>query len=377
MQDLVRGRWASVSWAAVLVAGLSGIAGAQSGGSDSPKQNPPDPTFAQRPAPQPKSSIIPDGKIKIDVVVTDATGKPVIGLEPWDFKILDNGRSQKVISFRRYDGAQGKPEPPVEVVLVLDLLNLPFQQVAFVRSEVDEFLRQNGGHLKQPTSLMVLTEKGIQALPRPSVDGNAIADVVDKMKGYVSSINAAMGGDGWVERFQRSTRAIDEIAQNEQKKPGRKLLIWVGPGWPMLARPSDGYTERDRRRNFDGIMELSTALRQARMMVFSVAPGGASGMNPLLYQQFLNPVRTYRDAESGNLGLKVLVTHTGGVIYGPDNDLVRQLNRCIENADAFYRIGFNPVPAEHTDGYHDLKVTVDQPGAVVRTTTEYYGEAQP
>ncbi len=363
-------------WIALMLLAISVVSGAQNAAPENTKPEPPDPALTQRPAPTPKNSIIPEGKIKLDVVVTDTVGNPVTGLEPWDFKILDNGQTRKVVFFRRYDGAQGKPDTPVEVILVVDLLNLPFQQVAFVRSEVDEFLRQNGGHLKQPTTLMVLTEKGLQALPRPSMDGNAIAAVVDQMKGHVSSINAAMGGDGWVERFQRSTRAIDEIAQNKQKTSGRKLLIWVGPGWPMLARPSEGYTDTDRHRNFDGIVELSTALRQSHLTVFSVAPTGASGVNPILYRQFLNPVKTYRDAESGNLGLKVLVTQTGGMFYGPDNDLVSQINKCVENADDFYRITFDPPAADH-DGYHELKVIVDRPGAVVRTATGYYNQPQP
>ena len=347
--------------------------GAQSG-SNHPKQELPDPMLSQRPVPKPQSLLISEGKIKLDVVVEDAAGKPVSGLEPWDFKILDNGQARKVVSFRRFDGVQVKPEPPVVVDLVLDLLNLPFQQVAFVRSEVGEFLRQNGGQLKQPVTLMVLTEKGLQIMPHPSTDGNAIAGVVDQMKGHVSSINAAMGGDGWVERFQRSTRALDDIAQNEQKKPGRKLLIWVGPGWPMLNRPSDDYTEKQQRRNFDFIVEVSTALRQAHLAVYSVAPAGASGVNPILYQKFLSPVKRYQDAESGNLGLRVLAAQTGGKIMGPDNDLVGQINRCIEDANAYYQISFNPPAAENSSEYHDLKVEVDRPGLIVRTTTGYYNQ---
>ena len=306
------------------------------------------------------------------MVVEDESGKPVMGLEPWDFKILDNGQARKVVSFRRYDGVQVKPDPPVEVILVMDVLNLPFQQVAFVRGQIGEFLLQNGGRLRQPLTLILLTEEGIRVQPRSSTDGNAIAGVVEGIKGHVSSINAAMGGEGYLERFQRSARAMDNIAQNEMKKPGRKLVVWVGPGWPMLDRPSDGYTEKQQRRNFDSIVELSTALRQSRITVYSVAPTGASGGNPLHYRKFLHGVKTYHEAEAGNMALKVLVTQTGGRIMGPDNDLVLQINRCIEDANAFYRIAFEPAPAEDADKYHDLEILVDKPGTVVRTDTGYY-----
>jgi VWFA-related protein len=334
----------------------------------------PDPVLSNRPASRPKNPLIPEGKIKLDVVVSDATGRPAPGLEPWDFKILDNNVPRKVLSFRAFDGMQVKPDPPVEVLLVLDVMNLPFEQVAFVRGQIDEFLRQNNGQLKQPLTLMLLTDEGMRVQPRPSTDGNAIATVVDGVKGAVRVFNPAMGGDGYVERFQRSARAIDSIAENEAKKPGRKLLIWVGPGWPMLNRPSDGYTETQQKRNFHSIVEISTALREARVTVYSVAPAGAPGANSQLYQDFVAGVKTYRDAVAANLGLKVLVVQTGGRIFGPTNDLVSQINDCIADANAFYRISFDPPKAEHMDEYHDVKVMVDRAGLFVRTNTGYYNE---
>jgi VWFA-related protein len=362
----------------VVIAGFNAGAVAQTspatGAEPGRQQESSDPVLTNRPPPRAKSLVIPEGKIKLDVVVDDGAGKPAPGLQPWDFKILDNSQPRKVMSFSAFSDAGAKADPPVEVILVMDTLNLPFQQVAFVRGEVAEFLRQNGGKLKQPLTLILLTDAGIRFQPRPSTDGNAIASVVEGIKGSVSAITAAMGGEGYVERFQRSAKAMDNIAQNEARKPGRKLLIWVGPGWPMLNRPSDGYSDKERRRNFDGIVELSTALRRARMTVYSVAPGSAAAPNALLYKHFLNAVKTDRDADFGNMSLKVMVTQTGGKILGPDNDLVGQINRCIEDANAFYRISFDPPAAEHADEYHDLKVVVDKPDMTVRTNSGFYNE---
>jgi VWFA-related protein len=358
----------------VLLSGCNVAALAQSSLATPQQRETEDPTLALRPPPKPKSLIIPEGKIKLDVVVDDGAGKPVQGLEPWDFKIFDNNLPRKVMSFRAYDGVTVMPDPPVEVILVIDTLNLPFQQVAFVRAEVDKFLRRNGGKLKQPLTLVLLTDAGIRFQPRPSTDGNAIASVADGIKGSVSVLNLAMGSDGYVERFQRSAKAMDNIAHNEARKPGRKLLIWVGPGWPMLNRPAERYSERDQKRNFDNIVDLSTALRQARITAYSEAPSSAATPNALLYKGFLNPVKTYRDADFGNMALKVLVTQTGGKILGPDNDLAGQINRCIEDANAFYQISFDPPAAIHADEHHDLKVTVDKPETTVRTNSGYYDE---
>jgi VWFA-related protein len=362
----------------VLILGFGRIAIAQT--NPAPKQQPEpqssDPALTHRPPPKPQNQQISEGRIKLDVMVNDSAGKFVAGLQPWDFKILDNGQPRKVMSFRAFSDAGVKPDPPVEVLLVIDMVNLPFQQVSFTRQEIAEFLQQNGGHLKQPVRLLLLTDAGMRVQPRASIDGNALLSVVNQIKGGVRTINSAMGAEGLLERFQRCAHQMATIAENEARVPGRKLLIWIGPGWPMLNRPDIGYySERDQRRYFDGIVELSTRLREARMVAYSVAPSEGSITNiSIRYQDYLKGVKSPREADAGDLALKVLAVQTGGKILGPNNDIVSQINDCIEDANGFYRVSFDPPAAEHADEYHDLKVVVNKPGVTVRTNTGYYNQ---
>jgi VWFA-related protein len=170
---------------------------------------------------------------------------------------------------------------------------------------------------------------------------------------------------------------LETIAENGANAPGRKLVIWVGPGWPMLDLPVEGYSPKDQQRYFDGIVELSTKLREARMALYSVSPQDPSidsGLRSQLYRGFLKGVKTPQQADSGNLALKVLVTQSGGLILGPNNDLAGQIDRCVAEANAFYRVSFNPPPAAHADEYHELKVAVDKPGLTVRTNSAYYNQ---
>jgi VWFA-related protein len=311
--------------------------------------------------------------------VSDAAGKPVLGLEPSDFKLLDDNQPRKILSFRSFDGVTVKPNPPVEVILVFDTVNLPFSQMSFVRQEIARFLTQNGGHLSQPVSIMLLSDAGLRVQPRPSVDGNALLSVLDQIKGSGHIISGAMGAEGELERLQLSLRQMTAIAENEARKPGRKLLVWIGPGWPMLTGNNFSSSEKDQRRYFDAIVELSTSLRKARMVVYSVAPTNVDrrGENTFLYRAFLKGVTSARKADTGNLALKVLATQSGGLVLGPDNDVASQIDRCIADAGAFYTISFNPPRAEHADEYHDLKVQVAQPGLIVGTTTGYYNQPPP
>ena len=240
----------------------------------SPQSSPGNPILLERPPAkpaQPHNPITLEGSIHLDVKVSDGDGKPVLGLEPQDFKLLDDGQPRRILSFRSFDGAAVKPNPPVEIFLVIDTANLPFTQVAFTRQQIAKFLGENGGHLAQPVSILLLTDAGLRVQPRPSVDGNALISVLGQVKGGIHSINAAMGVDGEVERFQVSLHAMSTIAENEARRPGRKLLIWVGPGWPMLDSRTFTFSEKEQRRYFDEIVELSTQLRQARMAVYSVS----------------------------------------------------------------------------------------------------------
>ena len=114
------------------------------------------------------------------------------------------------------------------------------------------------------------------------------------------------------------------------------------------------------------------------MSVYSVsAPWPGMGGDPdtrFLYQDFLKGVRTPRQADSGNLALKVLVTQSGGRILGPNNQLASQIDECIADANMFYSISFDPPPTEHPNEYHDLTLVVAKAGMTVRTTTGYYDQ---
>jgi hypothetical protein len=84
------------------------------------------PALSRRPTPSPA-----DGQIKLDVLVTDDSGRPVAGLEQKDFALLDNKNPRPLLSFRAVDGVvgAGPGEPPVEVILLVDVTNTSLRVV--------------------------------------------------------------------------------------------------------------------------------------------------------------------------------------------------------------------------------------------------------
>jgi VWFA-related protein len=317
-----------------------------------------------------------EGRIKLDVVVTDKSGAPQSGLELKDFSVLDNNQPVKILSFHapHTSGDAGQDAgPPVEVILLIDKVNLEFKEVAFVRQEVEKFLSQNGGHLAQPVSLFVLTNRGLDVQQQPSVDGNKLAADVRQLDNSLRTDGPSAGVNGAIQRFYISVQALTALAQSEAKKPGRKLLIWTGPGWPMLDSVNIEISTEEQRRNFDKIVTLSTVLREARISVYSVSSTDSGG-RVTLYRDFLKGVKSPAKSSPANLGLKVLAIQSGGRVLGPDNQLAAQIDSCFKDAGSFYSLSFDPPRTDHANEYHDIKVLVQTPGLTPRTSTGYYDQ---
>jgi VWFA-related protein len=326
------------------------------------------PRSVNAPAPAPG-----EGRIQLDVVVTDRSGKPVADLASENFTLKDNNLPAKILSFRAIDPAAQPGSHPAEVILLLDAVNQGFQIVARARQDIAKFLRENGGHLAQPVSVFVLDSDGVKVLMQPSVDGNALAAELDRSESKLRVIGRSAGINGAFERYDLSIRTMDTIARNEVNRPGRKLLIWAGPGWPLLERPDIQISSHAQQEVFNEVVDLSTTLRQARMTLYSVSLG-VPVLGTYLYEGYLKGVKTPEKVNPANLALKVLAIQTGGRALPPDNDLAGQIEICVQDAGAFYTISFDPPPADKSNEYHELKVEIDKPGLTAHTDTGYYNQ---
>jgi len=311
--------------------------------------------------------------IFLDVLVTDSAGKPVSDLEPIDFSILDENQPRKILGFRRTDGAAGsKSDPPVEVIIVLDALNVPYQVATRFRLEIEKFLRENDGRLAQPVSIYMLTSVGLKVQPAPSKDGIALATMLDQSTGIVRARDLSGGVYSLEEQFKTSYQTISGIAENLSRKPGRKVVIWLGPGWPLLAGRFFIQTNDSRATYFRQIAALENKLRDARVTIYSLF--ATAGLTNTLYQGYLKPVREARKMEIGNMALQVLALHTGGRVMEPSNDVKAQIDACLAEIGEYYSLAFMPPLAAKPDEYHEVKVKVGKPAMNVRTITGYYNE---
>jgi len=368
-----------------LVLCLAGSLGAKTASGTGPPAQPRGALALQSQVPAQLISLASDaaqGLINLDVVVTNSSGKPISSLGPKDFTLLDNGQPQKILSFHEYDGISSTPDPPVEVILLIDTINMPFDLVAFEQKGVERLLRRNGGHLGQPVSIFGLSDAGFWTLAQPSSDGNALAAEIASDR-IVFIRRRQLLGNGTGEVVDQDPagllglKALGDIATAERRKPGKKLLVWIGPGW-SIGSERDFETRDPKAHTFDTIYWFSILLREARVSLFSFRVGQTDPdpRSSDFYMHFLNGVESAQQASLKNLDKKVLAVQSGGRVLGssPGNDLVSQIDGCLQEGRAFYTLSFNPSHADHPAEYHSLQVQIGQPGLTARTNTGYYDQ---
>jgi len=314
-------------------------------------------------------------QMTLDVVVTDKSGKPVGGLTQQDFTLLDNKQPQKLLSFQAVQG--NADDPPVQVILLLDEVNTGFNSVAYERDQIERFLKRDGGQLARPMSFAFLTDAGLSFGNAVTRDGNALLADLNQNKSGLRTITRAQGFYGANDRLEICLRALQQLADYETPRPGRKLVLWISPGWPLLSGPEIELTQKSQQNFFANIVGLSAALRGARITLDSIDPLGTSdagGTRTIYYQAFLKGVKKPSQVQIGNLGLQVLAYQSGGRVLNSSNDVAGEIATCVNDTSSYYIVTINGLRGDGPNEYHALHMKLDKPGLTARTRAGYYAQ---
>ena len=313
-------------------------------------------------------------QITLDVVVADKSGKPVGGLQQADFTLLDNKQPQKITSFHAVEGWTAAAAEPVEAILLVDEVNASFMNVASERDNIVKFLGRNGGQLALPVSMVFFSDNGITDPEAPTRDGNALIAKLNARASGLRTIRKSQGFYGAQERLDLSLRKLAEFADREATRPGRKLAIWISPGWPLLSGVEVDLTAKARQWVFDSIVALSDRLRWARITLYVVDPLGMSdavGLRTAYYKQFLKPVAKPRD-----VALQVLASQSGGLVLNSSNDIAGEIEKCVADVSSFYVLTFDGLPGDGPDELHTLELKIVKSGVAARTRFGYYAQPE-
>jgi VWFA-related protein len=313
----------------------------------------------------------PSRAITVDVTVTDKSGRPIGALERGDFTLFDNNQPAEVVDFRAADSTPSAADP-VRVLVLIDTINNSIDTVAREREQLDEFLRQKDGELSYPTSIGFLADSGLVLPAASTQDGKALLANLRSSQSELRTIGRAAGFWGATERLQQSLNQFDQLIQQESTQPGRKLVLIIGSGWPMFAETSMYADTRQRTWIFNAIVHLTNRLREANITLYCLDPFNLGRTNPFFYEGYRKAVTKIDQAQYPNLSLQVLAEHSGGLVIVNGNDIREEINTAVRDASSYYEIRFAAAHSADKTQYHALKIEVDKPGLVVRTTAGYY-----
>ena len=325
------------------------------------------PLIAQQPSAAP-------GTVTLDIAVTEHSGKVVPGLTQSNFTVLDNGKPQQILSFSAIEGSV--TDPPTQVILLIDTVNNSITNVAYEREQIATFLRRSGPTLSLPLSLIFFTDSGSE-MQAPTTSTDFLLAGLKEMDTKLHTINRASGFYGAAERVNLSLKTADQIAAREQSIPGRKLLIWISPGWAYLTGPDVNLSSHNQQVIFSNLVALTTAFERARITLYSIDPLGVAdegSIHSSFYQEFLKGVETAPKVQQGNLALQVFAVHSGGKVINTGSNIADEIASCFADTSTYYVITVPRAMAETPNTLHTIQVKLSDPKLQARTLFGYYAQ---
>jgi VWFA-related protein len=408
----------------VLLALLCGLSSLLSGGSRAFSQVATGTEPAEEPTAEPFFEAVHVGVVNIDVWVTDKQGRPVDGLGKDDFVVLQDGQPVEVTNF--YAVAGGRPvsespdaaapapapapvardprsrEPLVApehrlwLIVFIDNYNLDPIERDRVLPALETFL---GRTLEADDRGMIVTYKRSLDVRQPFTDQlpllrtalgtvrkeSALAVVRnrDRTDTLRQIDNASSGSQALTYARQYAEEqmngvgytidALQELIDTLAGLPGRKALLHVSSGIPMLAGEemfhavaekfglTQAYSEIPRH---DTTRRFETVIRRAneqRVTFHTMDAGGLRGMEfgAAEYAGFVDmDLRSTLDSvvpENLQSPLRLMANETGGRAILNRNEVLPALDEVAQDFRSFYSLGISSTDVD-SGRYHRLEV---------------------
>jgi VWFA-related protein len=371
--------------------------------------------------------------INVEVYVTDKQGKVVSGLGKDNFQVFEDGRPVTITNFYKVDvttprpGPQALPVPAppnapalvegtpdeqrLSLIVYIDNFNLkPFNRNRVFR-RVRDFLDRNVGpddrvmlvtynrsfkervaFTNDPTlvnsTLFDIEKETGQNVHRDS-DREDVIKAIDDSKSLAEAMSHARPyAQSLFNDTQVSIDAIKKLVDNLGGLPGRKAILYVSEGLPMVSGDdvyqmlNEKYKESSvlmEAREYDSarrIDELAAQANANRVTFYTIDAGGLRTLSSGSAERATAGeagIATYIDSQNiFNLQspLLKLAEDTGGKAIINTNDVGPQLDQVANDLRSYYSLGYQPAHAG--DGrYHEIEVKLKQKGLQIRHRAGY------
>jgi VWFA-related protein len=364
--------------------------------------------------------------VTVPVIVTDKTGAHIHGLKKEDFVLSEDGKPQKIATLEEVTKPSGPAVPPAIgprqfsnvlspdpkpvnlTILVLDLINTPFEDQAYAKAQLIKYLSEIGND-PPPTSILVLDRNGIKVIHDFATDPSKLSTALQKTPGQREVVEQAdqeavpagtppamaqamerlRQSEQRMESLERRTsimitlEAMQQIAQSCAGMPGRKELLWASAGFPFSMNELSMVINIDGPK-LDSYSDISAyyektwkALNQAQVSVYPVDVRGLT--NPMMVDASIrNPRQDYYDHKQW-MNTQTLATFqtfaqtTGGRAFYNTNDLKTAFQKAQDdNADYYMLSYYLDRDARMKTGWHKLGVKVHRDGTQVRARSGFF-----
>jgi VWFA-related protein len=391
-----------------------------------PKPAPPPPAAQQPPPPTQPTFRTGINFVRVDVIVSDKAGNPVEDLKQTDFEVLEDGKPQKVETFRlvKVDSAA-----PVETqrsirtrddeeaaaanedarifVFFLDDYHVRLGNSMAARKPMSDFIQNNVGPRDLLAVMYPLTPIDGVTLTR---DHQSIIRTLERFEGRKfnyeprNSIEEryALYPAETVERIRRQVTlsALEGLSVKlGALREGRKAIVLVSEGFtsvlppqlrdPVASMPGMGNPNRrnpsagagnmnEDRADFLGQVDIQQEMRdvfnaanRSNTAIYAVDPRGlATGEFDI--NENVGLTRSGDSLRQTQDTLRVLADETDGRAIVNRNDLAKAMKQIVTDSSAYYLIGYNSTQAPQDGKFHEIKVRVKRPGAQVRSRKGYW-----
>ena len=316
--------------------------------------------------------------VYLDVTVLDKNGNPVVkGLTRDDFTITEGNKPQRIFSFeapdihviaKKGDSLNADGTAPV-TIFVLDLINCSFEDAAFLRYSVHNYLDGQPKQLTSPAELMVVGNNSMQLLQGYTRSKADLLYALEHLPGVLpyKQMNPSFFG----ERFAQSVEALQQIAMQSQGVPGRKNVIWLGFGAPGINTQFLPPTVAGKLAQF--VHVTTNMLVDARITLFVIYPGlSVSGGNMSLSAFSADANLGNNDPFAGDINFGIFVNETGGKLAFNRNDVDVQMERSQHLGSEYFTLTYQPAQGEEDGKFRRIRVALRDPKLHALTKAGYY-----
>jgi len=158
--------------------------------------------------------------VSVPAVVTDSAGRPVSGLKPDNFRLVEDGQVQTITNF-------GTTETPFEIALLLDTSGSTREDVALIRSAANSFIEA----LRPGDRVGIVAFNTAQTVPEPVATVEVLTPLTsdrDALRTAIENLGAS-NGTPYYDALERVADSIFRDAPREEVR-GRRAVVALTDG---------------------------------------------------------------------------------------------------------------------------------------------------